>query len=98
MSTDHTALQLWGLNFLIIMIGSITQLDTAVSLIMKFIFCFSFHLGFAAVKIYCNEENSRTFISLDVDPFTQRHLLNLTKKVDGVLNEFQLPTFYEVCF
>ncbi|XP_026730533.1 U6 snRNA phosphodiesterase [Trichoplusia ni] len=55
----------------------------------------SFHLGFAAVKIYCNEENSRTFISLDVDPLTQRHLLNLTKKVDGVLNEFQLPTFYE---
>lgn len=63
---------------------------------MKIIFCFSFHLGFAAVKIYCNEENTRTFISLDVDPLTQKHLLNLTKKVDRVLNEFQLPTFYEV--
>ncbi|CAD0200836.1 unnamed protein product [Chrysodeixis includens] len=55
----------------------------------------SFHLGFAAVKIYSNDENSRTFISLDVDPFAQKHLLNLTKKVDVVLNEFQLPTFYE---
>ncbi|KAJ8713498.1 hypothetical protein PYW07_013868 [Mythimna separata] len=55
----------------------------------------SFDLGFAAVKVYCNEDRSRTFISLDVDSFTHKHLLNVSKKLDEVLTEFQLPTFYE---
>ncbi|KAJ8716099.1 hypothetical protein PYW08_013384 [Mythimna loreyi] len=55
----------------------------------------SFDLGFAAVRIYCNEDRTRTFIALDVDPFTHKHLLNVLKKIDDVLTEFQLPTFYE---
>ncbi|XP_047026512.1 U6 snRNA phosphodiesterase 1 [Helicoverpa zea] len=55
----------------------------------------SFHLGFGAVKIYCNEDCSRTFISLEVDPFAQKHLQEISNKVDQVLTEFQLPPFYE---
>ncbi|XP_075979095.1 U6 snRNA phosphodiesterase 1 [Anticarsia gemmatalis] len=55
----------------------------------------SFDLGFAAVKVYCNEENSRTFISLDVDPFTHKFLKVISKKVDQAFEEYQLPTFYE---
>lgn len=55
----------------------------------------SFDIGFAAVKVYCNEDQSRTFLSLDVDPFSHKNLLNVSKKVDDVLTEFQLPTFYE---
>ncbi|CAH0694122.1 unnamed protein product [Spodoptera exigua] len=50
---------------------------------------------FAAVKVYCNEDKSRTFISLDVDPFSHKNLSNVSKKVDDVLTEFQLPTFYK---
>ncbi|KAF9419018.1 hypothetical protein HW555_004345 [Spodoptera exigua] len=55
----------------------------------------SFDIGFAAVKVYCNEDKSRTFISLDVDPFSHKNLSNVSKKVDDVLTEFQLPTFYK---
>lgn len=55
----------------------------------------SFDLGFTSVKIYCNDEKSRTFISLEVDPFAQKYLLNISKTVDEILNEFQLPTFYK---
>ncbi|XP_022835349.1 U6 snRNA phosphodiesterase isoform X2 [Spodoptera litura] len=55
----------------------------------------SFDIGFGAVKVYCNEDQSRTFISLDVDPFSHKNLLNVSKKVDDVMIEFQLPTFYE---
>lgn len=55
----------------------------------------SFNLGFSSIKVYCNEENSRTFISLEVDQFTDKFLLQISKKVDQVLEDFQLPTFYE---
>lgn len=58
--------------------------------------CYSFELGFAGLKVYCNEENSRTFISLTVDPFTEKYLLAITRKVDQALEDFKLPTFYEV--
>ncbi|CAB3251641.1 unnamed protein product [Arctia plantaginis] len=55
----------------------------------------SFELGFVGLKVYCNEENSRTFISLTLDPFTEKYLLAITRKVDQVLEDFKLPTFYE---
>ncbi|KAL0871922.1 hypothetical protein ABMA27_004374 [Loxostege sticticalis] len=54
-----------------------------------------FHLEFLGVKVYCNEDNTRTFIALEVDYYTKKKLLKLSQKVDSVLKEFKLPLFYE---
>ncbi|XP_073947199.1 U6 snRNA phosphodiesterase 1-like [Choristoneura fumiferana] len=54
----------------------------------------SFDLGFESVKIYCNEENNRTFISVAVDHFSNKYLLKIVEKVDEILTDFNLPTFY----
>ncbi|KAJ0178280.1 hypothetical protein K1T71_006103 [Dendrolimus kikuchii] len=55
----------------------------------------SFDIYFSSVKVYCNEENSRTFISLEVDILCQKYLTNISKEVDKLLAEFKLPIFYE---
>ncbi|KAM3966134.1 U6 snRNA phosphodiesterase 1 [Aphomia sociella] len=55
----------------------------------------SFDLCFDSVKIYCNEENTRTFVSLEVDNFSKKYLLDISNKVDKVLIDYRLPTFYE---
>lgn len=55
----------------------------------------SFKLLFDTVKIYCNEENTRTFIALEVDHSSNKYLLNITDKIDNILKEYKLPTFYE---
>lgn len=57
---------------------------------------YSFDLEFERVKIYCNEENNRTFISVAVDHFSNRYLLKIVEKVDQILTDFGLPTFYDV--
>lgn len=55
----------------------------------------SFDLEFGAVKVLSNEDNSRTFIALELDHCNYKYLLSITKKVDEVLSEFNLATFYE---
>lgn len=63
---------------------------------IKYYLFYSFELGFSGVKVYCNEENTRTFIALQADYFSQKYLLELTQKVDEILKDYKLPTFYEV--
>ncbi|KAJ2944378.1 hypothetical protein O0L34_g18380 [Tuta absoluta] len=55
----------------------------------------SFDLGFDSVKVYCNEERTRTFIALKADLFSNTYLQEVTQKIDKVLEEYKLPTFYE---
>ncbi|XP_059054114.1 U6 snRNA phosphodiesterase 1 [Achroia grisella] len=55
----------------------------------------SFKLSYDSVKIYCNEENTRTFVALEVDHFSKKYLMHMTDKIDNVLKEYNLPTFYE---
>ncbi|XP_030036101.1 U6 snRNA phosphodiesterase isoform X3 [Manduca sexta] len=55
----------------------------------------SFELGFSGVKVLCNEDSTRTFIVLEVDCFSQKQLHLITKEIDKVLSEFNLPLFYD---
>ncbi|XP_053606327.1 U6 snRNA phosphodiesterase 1 [Plodia interpunctella] len=54
-----------------------------------------FELSFGAIKVYCNEENTRTFISLEVDYSSNKYLSNISNKIDQVLEEYKLPKFYD---
>ncbi|XP_026331353.1 U6 snRNA phosphodiesterase [Hyposmocoma kahamanoa] len=53
------------------------------------------NLSFDSVKVYCNDENTRTFIALKVDYSSNKSLQEITSKVDEILDECSLPTFYE---
>ncbi|XP_046968533.1 U6 snRNA phosphodiesterase 1-like isoform X2 [Vanessa cardui] len=55
----------------------------------------SFVLNFDSVEVYCNEENTRTFIALGVDALSHAYLNNILKQIDSLLDDFKLPTFYE---
>nr|XP_026499150.1 U6 snRNA phosphodiesterase-like isoform X2 [Vanessa tameamea] len=55
----------------------------------------SFILNFDSVEVYCNEENTRTFIALGVDALSHAYLNNILKQIDTLLDDFKLPTFYE---
>ncbi|XP_049874069.1 U6 snRNA phosphodiesterase 1 [Pectinophora gossypiella] len=55
----------------------------------------SFELGFDSVKVYCNEEKTRTFIALKADCASNQYLQKITKIVDEVLLEYKLEPFYE---
>ncbi|XP_053843638.1 U6 snRNA phosphodiesterase 1 [Vidua macroura] len=46
------------------------------------------------VKVYTNQNKTRTFIGLEVSA-GHFQLLELVSEVDGVLEEFDLPTFYK---
>lgn len=51
------------------------------------------------IKVYCNDNRTRTFISLafvDVASANQRHLCDLVARLDKTLAEFKLPAFYNV--
>ncbi|XP_015495006.1 U6 snRNA phosphodiesterase isoform X1 [Parus major] len=57
----------------------------------------AFHRFFCVadqVKVYTNQNKTRTFIGLEVSA-GHFHLLELVSEVDGVLEEFDLPTFYK---
>ncbi|KAK9893000.1 hypothetical protein WA026_023213 [Henosepilachna vigintioctopunctata] len=53
-----------------------------------------FVAAFGDLKVYCNEEKSRTFIGLEIVNGYNR-LLSLVKDFDNCLAEFQLPQFYD---
>lgn len=70
----------------------------------KKIFFFILHrfwIHFNSIKIYCNDNQSRTFISLSIDDepsATTQSLSFIVKQLNGCLEEFKLPPFYQVNF
>lgn len=55
-----------------------------------------FMILFGSLKIYCNEERTRTFIGLQIRTGYDS-LIKLVESLDECLEEFSLPTFYTVC-
>lgn len=53
---------------------------------------FPLHLN--SLKIYCNEEKTRTFVGLTTSEEFFEYLSNLVKHCDEVLKEFNLESFY----
>ena len=54
---------------------------------------FSIELG--TIRIYCNEEKTRTFLGINVQS-ANNSLEQLTEDLDKLVDEYQLPRFYEV--
>ncbi|CAH2091127.1 unnamed protein product [Euphydryas editha] len=54
-----------------------------------------FDLNFDSVEVYCNEEETRTFLALGVDAIGHGYLINIVKEIDNLLGDFKLPKFYE---
>lgn len=50
---------------------------------------------FGGLKVYCNEEKTRTFLSLQTR-CGHDTLVQLVDAVDRCLDDFELPTFYKV--
>ncbi|KAH1002844.1 U6 snRNA phosphodiesterase 1 isoform X2 [Dendroctonus ponderosae] len=53
-----------------------------------------FFILFDGLKVYCNEEKTRTFISLEIR-CGHNTLVQLVDAVDRCLDDFELPTFYK---
>jgi hypothetical protein len=47
------------------------------------------------IKIYCNEDITRTFMGVTIQS-TNNSLQSLTHALDKLMNEYQLPVFYKV--
>lgn len=56
---------------------------------------FRFFLFFDGVRVYCNEERTRTFIGIETKS-GRDSLLSLVSALDRCLKEYDLETFYEV--
>lgn len=54
-----------------------------------------FTLQMINIKVYCNEEKTRTFMGIECQSIEQS-FMHLTKSIDKLLIEYQLPPFYEV--
>jgi hypothetical protein len=54
----------------------------------------SFNLSCSKVSKYLNDERTRSFISIDIGA-GNKHLLELTELVDGVLSEFNVEQYYK---
>lgn len=50
---------------------------------------------FDSLKIYCNEERTRTFVGLSIGT-SYDVLLKIVSVLDNCLKEFRLPEFYKV--
>lgn len=57
---------------------------------------FRFRIQFQHLKVYCNEERTRTFIGLKVNSGMTQQLDAISKRLDTVLKEYRLPEFYKV--
>ena len=53
-----------------------------------------FALELSDVKVYCNDEKTRTFLGICCE--SNKGLDDLTEALNKLLNEYQLPCFYEV--
>lgn len=47
------------------------------------------------VRVYVNDENSRTFLALMVDDDSRCKLLNIVHKINAVFKAFRLPPYYD---
>lgn len=57
------------------------------------------HLPLNTIEIYCNDNRTRTFLSLafvDTESINQRHLCDIVSRLDKGLAEFKLEPFYKV--
>lgn len=57
-----------------------------------------YQITFDSIKIFENEEKTRTFIALGVNQEDYLFLNRIVEKLDFSLEEFNLPPFYEVGF
>ncbi|KAI8129505.1 U6 snRNA phosphodiesterase [Lucilia cuprina] len=55
----------------------------------------SFTVSFDNLKVYTNAEHTRTFLALKVDNLYFDKMFNILQKVDNVMKDFKLATFYE---
>ncbi|CAK1556270.1 unnamed protein product [Leptosia nina] len=55
----------------------------------------TFAIGFDSVQIYTNEEKTRTFLALNADFYSKKHLEDVVDKINRVLEDYSLPTFYD---
>lgn len=55
----------------------------------------SFTVELKDIKFYCNDDRTRTFLGIACE---NGALNNVTEKLNKLLNEYQLPCFYEVFF
>lgn len=62
---------------------------------INYVIDYRFGIAFNSVKIYCNEDRTRTFLGINID-VGQDSLMQIVNNLDGCLNEFNLPTFYDV--
>ena len=56
----------------------------------------SFTVSFNNLKAYTNAERTRTFLALTMDELYLKKMLIILNKVDSVMKDFKLDTFYEV--
>lgn len=61
-----------------------------------YIYFLSFIVSFNHLKVYTNAERTRTFLALKVDELYFKKMLNILQKIDQVMKDFKLATFYEV--
>ncbi|CAD7092048.1 unnamed protein product [Hermetia illucens] len=54
-----------------------------------------FRIQFQHLKVYCNEDRTRTFIGLKVNSGMTQQLDAISKRLDTVLKEYRLPEFYK---
>lgn len=64
-------------------------------LICKRIYAVRFPIDFGRLHIYSNDENTRTFVGLQVQ-LGYNHLAECVDCVNQSFTEFRLPTYYEV--
>lgn len=60
---------------------------------------FRFWIHLNSIQIYCNDNQSRTFISLSLakqHSNARENLHSIVKQLDNCLMEFKLPAFYQV--
>ncbi|XP_076272105.1 U6 snRNA phosphodiesterase 1 [Rhynchophorus ferrugineus] len=70
-------------------------INPLVKTIQNYVKCFKkFVIVLGAVKVYCNEERTRTFLGIEVKSGYDT-LLKLVDNLDKCLSEFNLPPFYQ---
>lgn len=72
--------------------------DGLATAIRSEIFCSTrFDLQFDGLKVYCNEDNSRTFLALTVG-FGKMEIQKTVQLLDKCLGEYKLHPFYDVSY
>lgn len=71
-------------------------MDLALDFLINLL-CFSQTLSFGDIRIFENEDKTRTFIALGVNTGDYPVLNGIVGRLDSCLQEFNLPPFYEVC-